>query len=261
MKYESEIQRYRMVYDHHTHTTYSHGTGSIMDNVRVAWEKGLESVAITDHGPSHLTYGLKVNSIAQMREDIAEAKRKYSGIQVLLGVEANTLRIEPYIDVPRDDRDHFDLVNAGYHFGMLHADMIPNWWYKHLGKGKGTEDNSSMAGTDLMVKNTAMILNCLYHNEEAGNHIEILTHPGDKGPFDIEDIARACQDTGTLLEINGKHPHLTVEELKIAKRFDVKFVISSDAHVPEKVGTFEPQLLRALEAGVEPERIVNIALK
>ena len=37
----------------------------------------------------------------------------------------------------------------------------------------------------------------LYYNEDAGNHISILTHPGDKGPFDIQDIARACQDTGT----------------------------------------------------------------
>lgn len=33
---------------------------------------------------------------------------------------------------------------------------------------------------------------------------------------------------------------------------------SRDAHVPEKVGSFEGPLRRALEAGLEPERIVNI---
>ena len=64
--------------------------------------------------------------------------------------------------------------------------------------------------SSLLVKNTAMILDSLYANEEAGNHIDILTHPGDKGPFDIEDIAKACADTGTLIEINDKHQHLTV---------------------------------------------------
>ena len=90
------------------------------------------------------------------------------------------------------------------------------------------------------------------------NHIDILTHPGDKGPFDIDNIARACEDTGTFMEINAKHPHLSVEEIRIAAKYDVKFVISSDAHVPENVGLYEPQLLRALDAGLDPERIVNI---
>ena len=50
----------------------------------------------------------------------------------------------------------------------------------------------------------------------------------------------------------------SVEEIRIAAKYDVKFVISSDAHVPENVGLYEPQLLRALDAGLDPERIVNI---
>ena len=59
-KFEKIISKYRMVYDHHTHTIYSHGKGSIEDNVRVAAARGLKSVAVTDHGPGHLTYGLKM---------------------------------------------------------------------------------------------------------------------------------------------------------------------------------------------------------
>ena len=47
--FEKEISQYRMIYDHHTHTVYSHGKGSIEDNVKVALSKGLKSVAITDH--------------------------------------------------------------------------------------------------------------------------------------------------------------------------------------------------------------------
>ena len=39
------------------------------------------------------------------------------------------------------------------------------------------------------------------------------------------------------------------------------FVIGSDAHVPEKVGEFAAQLKRALAAGLDPERIVNIERK
>ena len=75
---------------------------------------------------------------------------------------------------------------------------------------------------------------------------------------DIEDIARACADTGTLLEINMKHAHFTVPEIQAAMKYDVKFIIGSDAHVPEAVGAYLGSLARAFEAGLEPERIVNI---
>ena len=246
-KYEETVNKYRMIYDHHTHTVYSHGKGTIEDNVRVASEKGLSSIAITDHGPGHLTNGIKMEKLPEMRAEIDRLKSVYPDIEVLLGVEANTLRVPPYLDV--EDTDLFDILLAGYHFGILKAGMIPNYISNHTGVFRG--DSST-----LMVKNTDMILNALYNNK-----IDILTHPGDKGPFDISDICRACEDTKTRVEINAKHDHLTVDEIKIAAKFDIKFIIGSDAHVPEKVGEFRQPLMRALEAGLDPERIVNIEKK
>ena len=238
------IEQYRMVYDHHTHTTYSHGKGSILDNARTAHEKGLKSIAITDHGPGNFFYGMKMELIPKMREDIKAAREIYPDVKVFLGVEANTILKVPYLDVKPTEWDRLDIVLAGYHFAVFGSGMIPN----RLG----------LKSQSLLVQNTDMILNALYYSEDCGNHIDILTHPGDKGPFDIDNIARACEDTGTFMEINAKHPHLDVEEIKIAAKYDVKFVISSDAHVPENVGVFKPQLERALEAGLDPERIVNI---
>ena len=238
------VSKYRMVYDHHTHTTYSHGKGSILDNVKAAHEKGLKSIAITDHGPGNFFYGMKMKLIPQMREDIKAAKEIYPDVKVFLGVEANTILKVPYLDVKPSEWDKLDIVLAGYHFAVMGSGMVPN----RLG----------LKSQSLLVQNTDMILNALYYSEDCGNHIDILTHPGDKGPFDIDNIARACEDTGTFMEINLKHPHLSVSEIKIAAKYDVKFVISSDAHVPQNVGIFEPQLLRALDAGLDPERIVNI---
>ena len=69
-KYDAIIRQYRMIYDHHTHTIYSHGKGTILDNVRAAAAKGIRSIAITDHGPGHLTYGIKMEQLPQMRKDI-----------------------------------------------------------------------------------------------------------------------------------------------------------------------------------------------
>lgn len=247
MDNRSLAMKYEMIYDHHTHTTYSHGTGSILDNVRVAHEKGLRSIAITDHGPGNFFYGMKMSLIPQMRDDIRQARVQYPDVKVFLGVEANTILKVPYLDVKPTEWDKLDIVLAGYHFAVRNSGMILN----RLG----------IKSSSLLVQNTDMILNALYYSEDSGNHIDILTHPGDKGPFDIDDIARACEDTGTLMEINAKHPHLNAEEIKIAAKYDVKFVISSDAHVPENVGTYIPQLMRALDAGLDPERIVNIRLK
>ena len=238
-----------MTYDHHTHTVYSHGKGRIEDNVRVALAKGLKSVAITDHGPGHLTYGIKMSDVGRMRSEIDSLKIKYPQIDILLGVEANTIRVEPYIDLCEEDKGLFDIILAGYHYGIPKAGMVSNYISDHTGFFGGSSSG-------LLVKNTDMILKALYENK-----IDVLTHPGDKGPFDIEDISKACADTGTMIEINGKHTHLTVEEIKIAARFDVKFIIGSDAHVPEKVGEFREQLSRALRAGLDPERIVNIERK
>lgn len=237
---------YRMTFDWHTHTTYSHGKGSIEDNVRTAQQRGLREIAITDHGPGHLTYGLSMKKVREMRAEIDRLAAVYPDVKILLGVEANTMRPAPYLDVKPEDEDQFDIIIGGYHFGLLRAGMIPNWCSDKLGWFRS--DTSS-----LRVKNTAMILDALY-----SRNLRVLTHPGDKGPFDIEDIAKACADTDTLLEINMKHAHLTVEEIRQAAKYDAKFIIGSDAHVPEAVGAYKGSLARALEAGLDPCRIVNI---
>ena len=60
------------------------------------------------------------------------------------------------------------------------------------------------------------------------------------------------------MEINTRHCHLTEEEIRIAAKADVKFVVSSDAHSPNRVGDFKSGVERALRAGLDPERIVNV---
>jgi putative hydrolase len=98
-----------------------------------------------------------------------------------------------------------------------------------------------------------MVTKALY-----ANNIFMLTHPGDKGPFDILELAKACEATDTLMEISNWHPHLDEEGIKTAAKTGVKFAISSDAHSPEKIGGFTKGLKRAQNAGLDLSRIVNI---
>ena len=238
--------RYAMTFDYHTHTTFSHGKGSIEDNVNAAIKKGLNAVAIADHGPGHLTYGIKRKSIPAMQREIKNLRKKYSDIQIYLGVEANIVENGTGIDLTKDEIGEFDMILAGYHYGVKEGHCVANWLSKH-------KPVSGKEKRQLIQTNTDMVLKAIYENP-----IKILTHPGDKAFFDLEEIARACEARNTWMEISTWHKHLSVDEIRSVSRFDVTFVISSDAHHPSRVGDFEEGLLRALEAELDISRIVNI---
>jgi len=74
----------------------------------------------------------------------------------------------------------------------------------------------------------------------------------------MHQLCKACEETGTLMEINTRHKHLTADEIKIAADYDVSFIIDSDAHRPQEIGNFAEGVVRAASAGLELSRIVNI---
>ena len=59
--------------DYHTHTIYSHGSGTVMDNAVAAKELGLKEIAITDHGFEQMAFGIKRNKVPQLIADCKEA--------------------------------------------------------------------------------------------------------------------------------------------------------------------------------------------
>ena len=246
-----EIKKeYRLTFDRHTHTVYSrvgpylHGKGRIKDNARAAAKQGLESFAVTDHGPTDF-YGLDPAGIPQMRKDIAKASKKFPKLKIYLGVEADIVDSENGLDVAPEDFGSYDFVNAGYHY-VPNCHMIHNWLAFHLPWPGFLKER-------LRRQNTERIVRALKSND-----VMILTHPGDKAYIDEHAVARACEETGTLVEINARHRHPDADDLRIYKQYDVKFVISSDAHRPKHVGRYAESLALAIEAGIDPGRIVNI---
>lgn len=247
---------YIMTYDLHTHTVYSHGKGSVRDNVVAAIEKGLSKIAVTDHGPGHLTYGMKRSSIPNLRREIEQLKAEFPQIEIYMSVEANIITKGAGLDVYPEEFKDYDFVIAGYHYGVLNGYCVENYIRNKIkgGNNYGFIESDRGFSKKLRIKNTDMALKALYEN-----NIKILTHPGDKGPFDMLALAKACEETDTLMEISTWHEHLNEDEIKLAgTHTDVKFIISSDAHHPGRVGEFQGGIDKALKSGIDMDRIVNI---
>ncbi|MDD2218328.1 MAG: PHP domain-containing protein [Eubacteriales bacterium] len=236
---------YRITRDYHTHTIYSDGKNTIEQNIIAAREKGLKGIGITEHGPRHLTYGIKRENISVVRDTIQKLRKIYEDIEIYFGIEANIINKGNHIDIDPHEFADFDYVMAGYHYGVMGGFCVSNFFNKHA----PVKANDKK----LLIRNTDMMVKAVYEN-----NLKILTHPGDKGPFDIDEVAKACEKTDTLMEINSRHKYLSEEGIRIAKKYDIKFVINSDAHSTEKIGDMGTGLERALAAGLDMSRVINV---
>jgi putative hydrolase len=235
--------------DLHTHTIFSHGVGSIEDNVKSAISKGLKCIAITDHGPGHKFYGIKKGSFTKMRAICDLMNEKYPEITVLLGVEANIMNVEGDLDVDEHIIKLSDIILCGYHFGLGFRSMAGNLDY-HVSNIMSNRSRSSHEKA--ILNNTKAMTGAMRKYD-----IKAMTHPGAKGPFDVQEVARVARETNTSLEINNHHGHLSVDEILAAKEQGCTFLISSDAHRPGDVGNFKRALERASIAGVEDHMVIN----
>lgn len=239
----------KIIADYHTHTVFSHGSGNIEDNVKVAIKKGLKILAISDHGPGHAFYGIKRERFIDMRREIDRLNDVYPQIKILLSLEANFMSVDGSLDVDEDMLEITDLIMCGYHFGSrpkkifldlkMHAYAILSRFSKSIYK------KSERINTEMMI------------NAMNKYDITAITHPGAKGPIDIRQVATVAAAKNVALEVNVKHGHLTVDEIHEAMKTDVKFIIGSDAHTPQDVGEFTDSLNRCMEAGVPVNRIIN----
>lgn len=216
-------------YDFHTHTVYSHGTGSIMENALVAKNKGIKLIGITDHGFNHPCYRVKRKYLPQMKEECAGAYGQ-TGVKVLLGIEANIIGVSGATDVKKSDYEYLDLYLAGIH-RFVKCDKFSDY-FKLLG--------ANMFANAFRVKPPkSLVRDCTaaYVNAIKNNPIDIVTHVNFCCFADAVEVARCCEDYGTYFEINTKKTHLSDEEWQnVIDKTNVGFVVDSDAHSPDRVG-------------------------
>jgi putative hydrolase len=236
--------------DYHTHTVYSHGKGSVEDNVRAALNKGLKEIAIADHGMGHISYGIKRSKIKKLRKEIDSVQKKYPEIKILMGIETNLTSLEGDIDLPDEYRDYFDIVLMGFHKAVWPRDLKSAYYlfFKNIlapiipGLGRRLRDMNTQAMTRAVER----------------HKIDVITHPGAKINIDTRLLAQKAAARGTLLEINASHGYMKEEYVQAAKEQGAKFIINSDAHKPRDVGNFAKAIDIVKRTGLKKEDIYNM---
>ena len=130
----------KLTSDYHTHTPYSHGKNTVLENAKAAKAKNLKEIGITDHGFNHLLFGLKRKNLPDLRAEIDEAER-LTGVKVLLGMESNLISVSGETDLRTSDLKNFDLYLCGIHevlrfksFSDMRDVMLKNYLAYKLGK-------------------------------------------------------------------------------------------------------------------------------
>ena len=231
--------------DYHTHTPYSHGKGTILDNAMVAKNKGLKEIAITDHGFSHKLYGVKRDQIQNIIMDIDKAKSA-TGVNILFGIEENLISLDGNIGITKKDLDFLNIVNVGYH-KMAKAETKKDFF------GLFLPNNLKWYTKRQIQKNTICVLKAIDTQP-----INIITHLGVGMPVNVEEVARLAKQKGVFIELNGKRISFTPADMEALLKYDTDFILNSDAHIPEKVGDVRNGMKYVLKYHIPEKNIVNL---
>lgn len=216
--------------DYHTHTIYSrnhHGKNTIEQNVKVAVEKGLKEIGITEHGFNHICYGVRRKNIKKMRAEIDRLNKIYP-IKIYLGIEANLISSQGDIDLTAEEQKWFDYVVMGYH-KMAKPKNIKEYFGFFRRNARAYRHNAYTQ--EIIDANTNAYIMALKKNR-----INIISHISSKMKVDVVRVARECQKTGTLIEINGRRICFEDSEIEQLIQMKTKFIIDSDAHRACNVG-------------------------
>ncbi|CUH94372.1 putative phosphatase TTE1963 [Propionispora sp. 2/2-37] len=224
-----------LVADLHIHTVASgHAYSTVLENARVAADKGLAMIAITDHGPRMLggPHEYHFANLVAIPDELF-------GVRVLKGIEANIIGPDGSIDLSDERLKKLDLVMAGFHSESYHAASVE-------------ENTQTMINT---VKNP---------------WVDVIVHPGNPGfQIDAEAVVKAAAQYDVALEVNnsslvrsrqGSRPYCS-RIIQLAKQYGAKMIVGTDSHFAYHIGDFAAALALLEENGVAERDMLNSSVE
>lgn len=223
--------------DLHVHSNWSDGSAPIEEMMLAARAIGHEYCALTDHSPRlRIANGLSPERLREQLDVIDEIREKVAPLRILTGIEVDILE-DGSLDQEPELLERLDVVVASVH-------------------SKLAMDAPAM---------TRRMLNAV-----TNPHTDVLGHctgrlvTGGRGirpesKFDAEKVFTACRDAGTAVEINSRPERRDppTRLLTLAMDIGCVFSIDTDSHAPGQLEFLGYGAQRALDVGLEAERIVN----
>ncbi|MDR3255443.1 MAG: phosphatase [Synergistaceae bacterium] len=219
----------KLIVDTHMHTIASgHAFSTILEMVAAAAEKGLEMIAITEHGPA-----MEGAPVPMYFSALSLLPEKIYGVRVLRGIEANIIDYDGNVDMPNKALERLDFVMAGFH------DVV-------------------LPPCGNVAANTRAMIAAL-----ANPMIDAISHPGNPVfQVDIESVTAAAKEYGKLLEINNNSPNVRAGSQRnchsiaaACRDLKIPVICGSDAHFSFDAGVFT-NALKILESVDFPEKLV-----
>ena len=225
----------KLVADLHVHTVASgHAYSTALENAQAAAERGLEMIALTDHGPA-MPGGPHSYHFGNQRV----IPDTLFGVRILKGIEANVMDRNGTLDLEVERLSRLDIVLAGLHTLCSPCGSVE--------------------------ENTAMMMEAMKNK-----WVDVIVHPGNpEYPIDAEAVVKAAVELDVALEINnssltvsrkGSRPHC--ERIAVlAKQYGAKLMVGTDSHFSMSVGVFS-QALALLELhGISDQQVINVSVE
>ena len=221
--------------DLHMHTTETDGRATLEEMAAAARALGYEYIAITDHSKAiAMANGLDEQRAVAFAKQVRELNRDGGlGIRILSGLECD-IRKDGTMDLEEDALAELDVVVASVHSFM------------------------NMESAEM----TDRLLRAL----ESPN-VHVLGHPTGRiilqrepFPFDFERVATEAARRKVALEINGSPERLDLggAMVRTAKSLGARFMIGTDAHHPNSLGTNMPYgILTARRGWLTASEVLN----
>jgi len=229
--------------DLHCHSDWSDGGSPIREMAEAALALGHEYMALTDHSPRlTVANGLTPERLEKQLDVVAALNEELAPFRILTGIEVD-INVDGSLDQTDELLGRLDVVVASVH-------------------------------SDLRAESAAMTARML--TAVADPHTDVLGHctgrlvigrrqrdgtqrPRPESQFDAEAVFAACVEFGTAVEINSRPERLDPPKrlLRLAVETGCEFAIDTDAHAPGQLDWQGNGCERAVECGVDVERVVN----
>jgi putative hydrolase len=229
--------------DLHTHSDWSDGGSPIREMAEAAIALGHEYLALTDHSPRlTVANGLTAERLEQQLDVVAGLNEELAPFRILTGIEVD-INVDGSLDQTDELLGRLDVVVAS-----VHSDL--------------RADSRSM--TERMLRavanpHTDVLGHCTGRLVIGRRQRNGTQKPRPESAFDAEAVFGACVEHGTAVEINSRPERLDPPRrlLTLAKEMGCAFAIDTDAHAPGQLDWQGNGCERAVECGVEPDRVVN----